>query len=119
MIKTHSYLNVADNTGARELMCIRVVISRRGNLGSTFIAVVKESLPNMPLQRSEVVRGVVVRTYQEIQRINGSLIRFDDNAAVLINKDGNPLGSRVSGPVARELRVRKFSKIMSLSEEVL
>ena len=119
MIQPQTYLKVRDNTGARKLMCIRVLGRRRARLGGIIIAVVKESLPNIAIQRSEVVRAVVVRTCQSVQRINGSSIRFDENAAVLINKEGNPRGSRVFGPVARELRDQNFTKIVSLATEVI
>lgn len=119
MIQPQSYLNVADNTGAKELMCIRVLESGTANIGDTIIAVVKEALPNMPVKRSEVVTAVVVRTRNGVQRANGSYIRFDENAAVIINKEGNPRGSRVFGPVARELRDKNFSKIVSLAPEVI
>jgi large subunit ribosomal protein L14 len=119
MIQPQSYLNVADNTGAKELMCIRVLDSGTANIGDTIIAVVKEALPNMPVKKSEVVTAVVVRTRNGIQRANGSYIRFDENAAVIINKEGSPRGSRVFGPVARELRDKNFSKIVSLAPEVI
>ncbi len=119
MIQPQSYLNVADNTGAKELMCIRVLDSGTANIGDTIIAVVKEALPNMPVKKSEVVTAVVVRTRNGVQRANGSYIRFDENAAVIINKEGNPRGSRVFGPVARELREKNFSKIVSLAPEVI
>lgn len=119
MIQPQSYLNVADNTGAKELMCIRVLNSGTANIGDTIIAVVKEALPNMPVKKSEVVTAVVVRTRNGVRRANGSYIRFDENAAVIINKEGNPRGSRVFGPVARELRDKNFSKIVSLAPEVI
>jgi large subunit ribosomal protein L14 len=120
MIQPQTYLEVADNTGAKKLICIRILgRARRAKVGDTIIAVVKESLPNAPIQCSEVVRAVVVRTRQSTQRINGSRIRFDENAAVLINKDGNPRGSRVFGPIARELRDQSFTKIISLAPEVI
>jgi len=119
MIQPQTYLKVADNTGARKVICIRVLGSSRAKLGSTIIAVIKESLPNIPVQRSEIVRAVVVRTCQDIQRPTGSRLRFDENAVVLINKDGNPRGSRVFGPVARELRDQRFTKIVSLAPEVI
>ena len=90
-----------------------------GNIGDVIIAVVKDALPNMPVKKAEVVRAVVVRTAHTVQRDNGMSIRFDENAAVLINKDGNPRGTRVFGPIARELRDRDFMKIVSLAPEVL
>lgn len=122
MIQPQSYLNVADNSGARKLMCIRVLGSsnrKYGNIGDTIIAVVKEAVPNMPLKRSEVVKAVIVRTRKGIKRDNGIILRFDDNAAVVINTEGNPRGTRVFGPVARELRELNFTKIVSLAPEVL
>lgn len=119
MIQPKSYLKVADNTGARKLICIRVLGGCRASLGDLIIAVVKEALPNISVRRSEIVRAVLVRTRKEVQRINGSWIRFDENAAVIVNKDGNPRGSRVFGPVVRELRDRNFSKIVSLAPEVI
>lgn len=122
MIQPQSYLNVADNSGARKLMCIRVLGSsnrKYGNIGDTIIAVVKEAVPNMPLKRSEVVKAVIVRTRKGIKRENGIILCFDDNAAVVINTEGNPRGTRVFGPVARELRELNFTKIVSLAPEVL
>nr|YP_009694191.1 ribosomal protein L14 [Christensenia aesculifolia]QEI60366.1 ribosomal protein L14 [Christensenia aesculifolia]QNH93686.1 ribosomal protein L14 [Christensenia aesculifolia] len=122
MIQPQSYLNVADNSGARKLMCIRVLgTSDReyADTGDVIIAVVKEAVSNMPLKKSEVVRAVVVRTCKELKRDNGMRIRFDDNAAVVINQEGNPRGTRVFGPIARELREYNFTKIISLAPEVL
>jgi large subunit ribosomal protein L14 len=122
MIQSQSYLNVADNSGARKLMCIRVLgFSNRkyANIGDIIIAVVKEAVPNMPLKRSEIVRAVIVRTRKGLKRDNGMILRFDDNAAVVINTEGNPRGTRVFGPVARELRKFHFTKIVSLAPEVL
>jgi large subunit ribosomal protein L14 len=100
-------------------MCIRVLNRQYGNIGDVILAVVKEALPNMPVKKSDVVRAVVVRTAHTVQRENGMSIRFDDNAAVIINKEGNPRGTRVFGPIARELRERDFMKIVSLAPEVL
>lgn len=121
MIKPQSYLNVADNSGARKLMCIRVLGGGRqtASIGDIIIAVVKDALPNMPLKKSDVVRAVVVRTNKGVRRDNGMMLRFDDNAAVVINKEGNPRGTRVFGPIARELRDRNFTKIVSLAPEVI
>ena len=122
MIQPQSYLNVADNSGARKLMCIRVLGGSRkqsANIGDVIIAVVKDALPNMPLKKSDVVRAVIVRTVKGLRRENGMSIRFDDNAAVVINKEGNPRGTRIFGPIARELRDRNFTKIVSLAPEVL
>ena len=119
MIQPLSYLNVADNSGARTLMCIRVLGSNSGNIGDTIIAVIKDALPNMPTKRSDVVQAVIVRTSKGIKRGNGMMIRFDDNAAVIINKEGNPRGTRIFGPIPRELRDKNFTKIVSLAPEVL
>lgn len=119
MIRPLSYLNVADNSGARKLMCIRVLGSGSGNIGDIIIAVVKDALPNMPTKKSDIVRAVIVRTSKGIHRQNGMTIKFDENAAVIVNKEGNPRGTRVFGPIARELRDRNFTKIVSLAPEVL
>ena len=122
MIQPQSYLNVADNSGARKLMCIRVLSknqSQFANIGDIIIAVVKDAIPNMPLKKSDVVQAVIVRTCKGLRRENGMTIRFDDNAAVIITKEGNPRGTRVFGPIARELRDRNFTKIVSLAPEVL
>ncbi len=119
MIQPLSWLNVADNSGARKLMCIRVLGSSSGSIGDVIIAVVKDALPNMPTKRSDVVRAVIVRTSKGVRRENGMVVRFDDNAAVIINKEGNPRGTRVFGPIARELRDKNFTKIVSLAPEVL
>nr|YP_010188802.1 ribosomal protein L14 [Funaria hygrometrica]QZJ47605.1 ribosomal protein L14 [Funaria hygrometrica] len=122
MIQPQTYLNVADNSGARKLMCIQILgASNRkyAHIGDIIIAVVKEAIPNMPLKKSEVVRAVVVRTCKQLKRKNGTSIQFDDNAAVIINQEGNPKGTRVFGPVARELRESNFTKIVSLAPEVL
>ncbi|NMF63668.1 50S ribosomal protein L14 [Brasilonema octagenarum] len=122
MIQPQTYLNVADNSGARKLMCIRVLGAcnrRYGFIGDRIIAVVKDAQPNMAVKKSDVVEAVIVRTRHNTHRDSGMSIRFDDNAAVIINKDGNPRGTRVFGPVARELREKNFTKIVSLAPEVL
>ncbi|MEL7333210.1 MAG: 50S ribosomal protein L14 [Cyanobacteria bacterium J06560_2] len=121
MIQQETYLNVADNSGARKIMCIRVLGGRKqyAGVGDVIVAVVKDALPNMGVKKSDVVKAVVVRTRKGIRRTSGMSIRFDDNAAVLINPDGNPRGTRVFGPVARELRDKSFTKIVSLAPEVL
>ena len=122
MIQPQSYLTVADNSGARKLMCIRVMGAgnrRYGNVGDVIIGVVKDAIPNMGVKKSDVVRAVIVRTRKGLRRDSGMSIRFDDNAAVLINPEGNPRGTRVFGPVARELRDKNFTKIVSLAPEVL
>ena len=122
MIQQQSILNVADNSGARKLMCIRVVGGgnrRYGKIGDVIIAVVKDAIPNMAVKKSDIVRAVIVRSRQGLRRDSGMSIRFDDNAAVIINPEGNPRGTRVFGPVARELRDKNFTKIVSLAPEVL
>lgn len=122
MIQQETRLTVADNTGAKTLLCIRVLGSsnrRYASIGDIIIAVVKDAQPNMPVKKSDVVRAVVVRTKASLRRSDGSTIRFDDNAAVIINKDNNPTGTRVFGPVARELRDKNFMKIVSLAPEVI
>lgn len=122
MIQQQSRLTVADNTGARELMCIRVIGGGNrtfANIGDVIVAVVKDAIPNMPVKKSDVVKAVIVRTRKGMRRPDGSFIRFDENAAVLINKDNNPRGTRVFGPIARELRDKNFMKIISLAPEVI
>ena len=121
MIYPQTILTVADNTGARKIMCIRVLGGNKkyAKVGDTIIAVVKESIPNMPVKRSDIVRAIIVRTRHTIRRNDGMFIRFDDNAAVIVNLDKNPRGTRVFGPVAREIRDKNFSKIVSLAPEVL
>jgi large subunit ribosomal protein L14 len=122
MIQPQTRLTCADNTGARQLMCIRVLGGgnrRYASLGDVIVGVVKDALPNMPVKKSEVVRAVVVRVRTHVRRPDGSTICFDDNAAVIVQKDGNPKGTRVFGPIARELRDKNFTKIISLAPEVL
>ena len=121
MIYPQTMLTVADNTGARKIMCIRVLGGNRkyAKVGDSIIGVVKEAIPNMPIKRSDIVRAIVVRTRKSIRRSDGMFIRFDDNAAVVVNPDNNPRGTRVFGPVAREVRDKNFSKIVSLAPEVL
>ena len=121
MIQNQTYLNVADNSGAKEIMCIRILGGNRkyATIGDVIIGVVKDAIPNMPVKRSDVVRAVIMRTKNTIRRKDGMSIRFDDNAAVIINKENNPRGTRVFGPVARELRDKNFTKIISLAPEVL
>ncbi|MDT7942689.1 MAG: 50S ribosomal protein L14 [Bacteroidota bacterium] len=122
MIQQESRLRVADNTGAKELLCIRVLGGSRrryGGLGDVIVASVKDALPNGLVKKGEVVRAVIVRTRRAYRRPNGTYIRFEDNAAVIINAEGEPRGSRIFGPVARELRDKGFMKIVSLAPEVL
>jgi len=122
MIQQESRLKVADNSGARQVLCIRVLGGTRrryARVGDVFIASVKEATPNAPVKKGEVVRCVVVRTKKEVRRADGSYIKFDENAAVVIDQANNPRGTRIFGPVARELRDKKFMKIVSLAPEVL
>jgi large subunit ribosomal protein L14 len=122
MIQMQTRLRVADNTGAKELMCIKVLGGskrRYASIGDIIVATVKEAVPNSRIRTGEVVRAVVVRTAKEIGRPDGSHIKFDENAAVLIDLKKEPLGTRIFGPVARELRGRQFIKIVSLAPEVL
>ena len=123
MIQQESRLRVADNTGAREILCIRVMGGSRrryGHVGDVIVATVKQAAPNSSAKKGEVVRAVIVRTAKEYTRPDGSAIRFDDNAAVLLDSSGiNPRGTRIFGPVARELRDKGFMKIISLAPEVL
>lgn len=122
MIQQETRLQVADNTGAKEILCIRVMGSSNKKfaaVGDVIVATVKDATPNMAVKKSEVVKAVVVRTKADIKRNDGSVIRFDENAAVIINKDGSPKGTRVFGPVARELRDKNFMKIISLAPEVI
>jgi len=121
MIHQQTYLNVADNTGAKKLMCIRVLGNNRkyAKIGDVIIGVVKEAIPNMAIKRSNIVRAVIVRTTNNIKRSDGMVIRFNDNAVVIINTENNPRGTRVFGPVAREIRDKNFTKIISLANEVI
>ena len=122
MIQQETRLVVADNTGAKELLVIRVMGSSNKKfaaVGDVVVATVKDATPNMTVKKSEVVKAVIVRTKHDIKRADGSVIRFDENAAVIMNKDGNPRGTRVFGPVARELRDKNFMKIVSLAPEVI
>jgi len=122
MIQTESYLNVADNSGAKTLLCIKVLGGSRrryASIGDIIMCSVKSAIPNSPLKKGEKVRAVIVRTKKEIRRADGSYIRFDENAAVVIDNQLNPRGTRVFGPVARELREKNFMKVVSLAPEVL
>ncbi|AVX21797.1 MAG: 50S ribosomal protein L14 [Bacillota bacterium] len=122
MIQVQTILNVADNTGAKKLMCIRVMGGsnrRYASVGDIIICSVKEATPGGVVKKGDVVKAVVVRTNKEVRRPDGSYIKFDDNAAVIIKEDKSPRGTRIFGPVARELRDRDFMKIISLAPEVL
>ena len=123
MIQSFTRLNVADNSGAKEIMCIKVLGGskrRYATVGDVIVASVKKAVPHAPkIKRGQVVKAVIVRTHKEVQRENGSLIRFDDNAAVIIDAKREPIGTRIFGPVAREVRNGGFMKIVSLAPEVL
>jgi len=122
MVQPQTRLKVADNTGAKQIMCIRVLGGSRvkyGRVGDIIVASVKEATPGGAVKKGEVIRAVIVRTAKEYGRLDGSHIRFDDNAAVLIGKENNPRGTRIFGPVARELREKQFMRIVSLAPEVL
>jgi len=122
MIQAESRLKVADNSGARQILTIKVLGGSRrryAHVGDVIVATVKEAIPNGTVKKGDVVRAVVVRTKKEVRRPDGSYIRFDENAAVIIDQQNNPRGTRIFGPVARELRDRKFMKIVSLAPEVL
>ena len=122
MVQTETRLKVADNTGAKDLLCIRVLggsVRRYAGVGDIIVASVKDATPGGVVKKGDVVKAVVVRTVKEVRRKDGSYIRFDDNAAVIIKEDKNPKGTRIFGPVARELREKQFMKIISLAPEVL
>lgn len=122
MIQAFTRMKVADNSGAREVMCIRVLKgsnARYGHVGDVVVASVKDVAPNMPIKKGDVVRAVIIRTKRTIKRPDGSTVRFDDNACVLINNQLEPRGTRIFGPVARELRDRNFMRIVSLAPEVI
>ena len=122
MIQVQSVLDVADNSGAKRLMCVKVLGGSKrkyASVGDIIVVSVREAAPNSKVKKGDVARAVVVRTAKELTREDGSYIRFDDNSAVLINKDKEPVGTRIFGPVARELRAKKFMRIISLAPEVL
>ena len=122
MIQQESYLKVADNTGAKEIKCIRVLGGSKrkyGNIGDVIVASVRKSTPGGQVMKGEVVKAVIVRSAKGVRRADGTYVRFDDNAAVLIKDDKNPRGTRIFGPVARELRDKDYMKILSLAPEVV
>jgi large subunit ribosomal protein L14 len=122
MIQQESYLKVADNTGAKEIKCIRVLGGSKrkfGNIGDVIVASVRKAAPGGTVKKGEVVRAVIVRTAKGVRRADGTYVRFDENAAVLIKEDKNPRGTRIFGPVARELRDKEYMKILSLAPEVI
>ena len=122
MIQVESVLDVADNSGARKVLCIKVLGGSKrkyASIGDVIVVSVKEAIPNSKVKKGEVVKAVVVRTAKEVGRPDGSYIRFDNNSAVLIDKEGEPIGTRIFGPIARELRAKRFMKIVSLAPEVI
>jgi large subunit ribosomal protein L14 len=122
MVQSFTTLDVADNSGAKKLMCIKVLGGSKrkyASIGDIIVVSIKEAIPGAKVKKGEVAKAVIVRTSKEIARPDGSYIRFDSNSAVLINKDNEPIGTRIFGPVARELRAKKFMKIISLAPEVL
>ncbi|GAB6142575.1 50S ribosomal protein L14 [Desulfocicer niacini] len=122
MIQTETRLTVADNSGAKELYCIKVLGGskrRYAGIGDIIVVSVKEAIPNAKVKKGDIVKAVIVRTKKEVSRPDGSMIRFDDNSAVIINPSNEPVGTRIFGPVARELRAKRFMKIISLAPEVL
>jgi large subunit ribosomal protein L14 len=122
MIQMQSVLDVADNSGAKKVMCIKVLGGSKrkyASVGDVIIVAVRDAIPNSKVKKGSVARAVIVRTARELRRPDGSYIKFDTNSAVLINTDGEPIGTRIFGPVARELRARKFMKIVSLAPEVI
>lgn len=122
MIQMQTVLDVADNSGAKKVMCVKVLGGSRrryATIGDVVIVAIREALPNAKVKKGDVARAVVVRTSKEVLRADGSYIRFDTNSAVLISAQGEPIGTRIFGPVARELRTKKFMKIISLAPEVL
>ncbi|HEX4209096.1 MAG TPA: 50S ribosomal protein L14 [Candidatus Binataceae bacterium] len=122
MVQTQTVLSVADNSGARKVMCIKVLGGSRrryATIGDIIVVAVKEAIPNAKVKKGDVSKAVIVRTAREVSRPDGSYIRFDDNSAVLIDNQNEPIGTRIFGPVARELRAKRFLKIISLAPEVL
>ena len=122
MVQMQTILDVADNSGAKKVMCIKVLGGSKrkyASLGDVIVVSIREAIPNAKVKKGDVARAVIVRTKKEVARKDGSYIRFDGNSAVLINKDNEPIGTRIFGPVARELRAKKFTKIISLAPEVL
>ena len=122
MVQMQTLLDVADNSGAKRLSCIKVLGGTKrkyASLGDVIVVSVKEAIPNSKVKKGDVMRAVIVRTVKEVRRVDGSYIKFDDNSAVLINPQNDPVGTRIFGPVARELRAKKFMKIISLAPEVI
>jgi large subunit ribosomal protein L14 len=121
MIQTQTYLNVADNTGAKEIMCINVLGNNRSVafIGDLIIGVVKKALPNMLIKQASIVRALIVRTKHAIKRKDGTCIRFSDNAVVILDSENNPKGTRILGPIAQEIRLKNFIKVVSLAKDII
>ena len=122
MVQMTTVLDVADNSGAKKVMCVKVLGGSKrkyASIGDVIVVSIKEAIPNAKVKKGDVAKAVIVRTKKEIARVDGTYIRFDTNSAVLINKDNEPIGTRIFGPVARELRAKKFTKIINLAPEVL
>jgi large subunit ribosomal protein L14 len=121
MVQNQTYLNVADNTGAKKVMCIRILGSKKkeGHVGDIIVCVVKQAIPNMIIKKSNIVKGVIVRTVKKINRKDGTWISFNENAIVILNTDKNPKGTRIFGPIPKEIREKKFMKIISLANNVI
>ena len=122
MVQMTTVLDVADNSGAKKVMCVKVLGGSKrkyASIGDVIVVSIKEAIPNAKVKKGDVAKAVIVRTKKEIARVDGTYIRFDTNSAVLINKDNEPIGTRIFGPVARELRAKKFTKIISWAPEVL
>lgn len=122
MIQTETMLNIADNSGAKKVLCIRVLGGTRrryARVGDIIVVTIKEAIPNSKVKKGEIMKAVIVRTVKEIRRMDDSFVRFDDNSAVLLSAGGEPIGTRIFGPVARELRAKGFMKIISLAPEVV
>lgn len=122
MIQTETMLNIADNSGAKKVLCIRVLGGTRrryARVGDIIVVTIKEAIPNSKVKKGEIMKAVIVRTVKEIRRMDDSFVRFDDNSAVLLSTSGEPIGTRIFGPVARELRAKGFMKIISLAPEVV
>jgi large subunit ribosomal protein L14 len=121
MIQTTTILNIADNTGAKKIMCIKLLGNNNniGSIGDIFIGVIKSALPNMPVKKSNVVKALIIRTLKPVYRSNSSIISFCENSAILINKDNTPRGTRIFGPIPRELKEKNFSKVVSIAPDVI
>lgn len=121
MIKIKSYLKVADNTGAKKVMCIGILgqNKKKAKIGDIIVAVVKEAIPNMSIKKSNIVKSILIRTKDNIKRIDGTYLRFNENAVILINNQKNPIGTRIFGPIAKEIRYKNLPKIISLAKYII